>query len=403
MYKKYDQSIKELIIKTGNINAFPELNIPRTTALYWIQKSKKTIKSEESLNRKYQKEILNLKSENNIKYIEICFLKEILKVTKKRLTKSIETTEILNIIKSYKGHLSISKLCTLSNIQESQYYRLINPKNNILLSQTRPNQLTANEQFNLIKPAKDPSLNHLSIKQLQLYAFRKNILHCHYDTWRKYIKHYYPRQKPHIKQKKNNKTKELPVKENHTWHIDITYFKGINGKPLYLQVIIDSYSRAVISWNITQKRSKEVTLQTLTKAFLKNKNGLKPKFLIMDAGKENVNFKVKEKLIQNNTTRIIATKKQNGRNAKIEAFFNVLKSRYINKYKHYSVSNLENEISHALYLYNNSPSSHFYGATPLEVMAKNINFIYLKEELSNKQKYARIQRIKIYNKEVIHS
>lgn len=123
----------------------------------------------------------------------------------------------------------------------------------------------------------------------------------------------------------------------------------------------------------------------------------------MDAGKENVNFKVKEKLIQNNTTRIIATKKQNGRNAKIEAFFNVLKSRYINKYKHYSVSNLENEISHALYLYNNSPSSHFYGATPLEVMAKNINFIYLKEELSNKQKYARIQRIKIYNKEVIHS
>jgi hypothetical protein len=48
MYKKYDQYIKDIIIKTQNINAFPDLNIPKKTARYWI---------------------LNLKNENKIQTI----------------------------------------------------------------------------------------------------------------------------------------------------------------------------------------------------------------------------------------------------------------------------------------------------------------------------------------------
>ena len=42
-YKKYSDEIKNIIIKTGDINALPELKIPRTTALYWIKSSKKKI------------------------------------------------------------------------------------------------------------------------------------------------------------------------------------------------------------------------------------------------------------------------------------------------------------------------------------------------------------------------
>ena len=39
-YKKYDPAIKKMVIESGRFDLFPELKIPRTTALYWIQKSR---------------------------------------------------------------------------------------------------------------------------------------------------------------------------------------------------------------------------------------------------------------------------------------------------------------------------------------------------------------------------
>ena len=43
-YRKYDDQIKEMVIKSRNPDLFPELNIPRTTALYWIRQSKEIIR-----------------------------------------------------------------------------------------------------------------------------------------------------------------------------------------------------------------------------------------------------------------------------------------------------------------------------------------------------------------------
>jgi hypothetical protein len=40
-YRKYDEDVKKLIIATRNPDLFPELQIPRTTALYWISNANK--------------------------------------------------------------------------------------------------------------------------------------------------------------------------------------------------------------------------------------------------------------------------------------------------------------------------------------------------------------------------
>ena len=50
---------------------------------------------------------------------------------------------------------------------------------------------------------------------------------------------------------------------NKIWHIDITYFRGKDNKPIYLQVILDGHSRAVISWNISKARSCDITIKTI--------------------------------------------------------------------------------------------------------------------------------------------
>ena len=36
-YWRYDSSVKNAIVQSRNLNLFPELNIPRTTAFYWIK------------------------------------------------------------------------------------------------------------------------------------------------------------------------------------------------------------------------------------------------------------------------------------------------------------------------------------------------------------------------------
>jgi hypothetical protein len=101
---------------------------------------------------------------------------------------------------------------------------------------------------------------------------------------------------------------------------------------------------------------------------------------------------------------VISTGKTKRMNSRIEAFFNIIKNRYLNKYKVFSIKTLESEFKEAATLYNNSPSTHFSGATPNEMMRYRYNIDSLKHQLNQKIKHAKIKRINIYNnKEVPHS
>ena len=399
MYKKYDQEIKDIIIETGNINAYPELNIPRTTALYWLRKSKNTIKAHKNKDTLLRQELSNLTKNNKLLEIENKFLRELVVVYKKKQFKHQQEKIILDKIKKYRNYLSVEDLCRLSGFTTKKYYQYVNSQKPIVFEQRKPNQLSIQEQRELVCITKDKKLNHLSIKQLQLYAFRNNIIHCHYDTWRKYVNNFNPKRNKRRLTREVKKRNNMLNTNNKIWHIDITYFKGTDNMPVYLQVILDSHSRAVISWSISKTRSCDITIKTIKNATMKEK----PNIIICDGGGENNNLKVKNLLIEKNISRIIAKDQYRYINAKIEAFFNVLKNRYIDKHKRYSIAEFNGTIEKAIDKYNNSPSTHFYGATPSEINFKNIDVNFLKEELRIKQNYAKIKRKRIYNQEVHHS
>ncbi len=399
MYKKYHQDIKDTIIETGNINAYPELNIPRTTALYWLRNSKNTIKGHKKKDTLLRQELNNLTKNKKLLEIENKFLRELVVVYKKKQSKNQQEKIILDKIKKYRKYLSVENLCRLSGLTTKKYYLYINSQKPIIFEQRKPNQLSIQEQRELVCISKDKKLNHLSIKQLQLYAFRNNIIHCHYDTWRKYVNNFNPKRNQRRLIKEIKKRNNVLNTTNKIWHIDITYFRGKDNKPIYLQVILDGHSRAVISWNISKARSCDITIKTIKNATMKEKANI----IICDGGGENNNLKVNNLLNEENISRILAKDQYRYINAKIEAFFNILKNRYIDKYKRYSIAELYETIKNSIDKYNNSPSTHFYGATPSEVNFKNIDVNFLKEELRLKQNYAKIRRKRIYNQEVNHS
>lgn len=48
-YRHYPDAVKLEVAKANNPYHFPELEIPRTTALYWIKNSRKTKQAQDSL------------------------------------------------------------------------------------------------------------------------------------------------------------------------------------------------------------------------------------------------------------------------------------------------------------------------------------------------------------------
>lgn len=154
-YRKYDPFIKKLIIETGDIKLFPELNIPRTTMDYWLKESKEKTTTEkndyyEKALSKAQEDSYILKAKNKI--FKEC-LSKLLVEAKFFNPKSKENREfLLEIIEKFKGIIPIKHILDLLNINQSTYYRWQVEKSGckyneyIACEVTSPTQLTIGEQ-----------------------------------------------------------------------------------------------------------------------------------------------------------------------------------------------------------------------------------------------------------------
>ncbi len=98
--------------------------------------------------------------------------------------------------------------------------------------------------------------------------------------------------------------------------------KFIDGTKIYIQAIIDNFSRYIVAHQVFTEVSGENTKELISKA-TKNKSVQE---LISDAGVENINKDVQEFSITNNIHQIIAQIDIEQSNSMIEAFFRSLKN-----------------------------------------------------------------------------
>jgi len=85
------------------------------------------------------------------------------------------------------------------------------------------------------------------------------------------------------------------------WHMDITIFKLTNGKKAYLQVLMDNYSRRIINWELSHSKSKALTIKNLRSVLQE----VQARYLLTDAGGENINHEVKKVLLGKNIIGLI--------------------------------------------------------------------------------------------------
>lgn len=388
-YKKYDDRIKEMVVESRNPDLFPELNIPRTTAIYWIRQAKKKIKPKSiGTNNVLIKKIESLENELKVERAKNTFLTELLKnlhgVNKLYHTRKNKEV-IVDLVDKYCSWVSKTDLCKLIRIRSDKYHKLkVQTKGckRIAFNKCKinsANQITHSEQMKIHRLANDPKLSHLSVKGLQYYGLRYEDLYCGYDSWRKYVNEF----KFSFTKKKRKKKRHFGIRanrKNEIWHIDITEFKLRTGEKVYLQVLMDNFSRRILNWQMSFNKSQILTIKNITKATKE----IKPDSLMSDSGGENISHEVRRLLIGKNISKIIAKKDVVFSNSMVESFFNILKTRFINKYKKYSFSKLYKKITKAIKLFNTMPAARLDGATPDEVYhglvsTAELKSVYLKK------------------------
>lgn len=376
-YKNYDPMVKKMIIESGNINLFPELNIPRSTALYWIRKSKSPAvalgrqKIENGLITELKGENFKVKAMNLVlkKLLREAFgssdLESLLGRDKKK--------KIVEIVEEMKDLLPITEILRLLKITPSMYYRYRAEIEGCKMTKkycdsNRPNQLSKKEQAILVSLARDKKLAHLSVRSLMYYAQRERILFCGIDSWYKYLKlNRVEREKWCGKKLKKHWVGFRASRPHELWHIDITEIQIKNNKKYYLQMVVDNYSRAILSWKISDKKNMKISLATLKRAL--KENSIVPEYILSDGGGENRNKKVKRLLLGRGICQLIARSDVFFSNSMIEAVFRQLKARK-NIFLKKTRSSLHRFVASFVKLHNYfSPHSSLGGARPSELLA----------------------------------
>lgn len=110
---------------------------------------------------------------------------------------------------------------------------------------------------------------------------------------------------------------------NQKWVGDITYLQTIEGW-LYLAVVIDLYSRAVVGWSMSSRMTAELTCDALNMAVLRRG---KPKGVIThsDRGSQYCSTTYRELIAKHQLTQSMSRKGNCWDNAVAESFFHTLK------------------------------------------------------------------------------
>lgn len=143
---------------------------------------------------------------------------------------------------------------------------------------------------------------------------------------------------------------------NLVWVSDITYIKA-TGKWYYLCVIIDLYSRKVISWDISGKPDSDLVISVFKKAYAK-RNAPYGLMFHSDRGSQYTAFAFRKLLDDLNVVQSFSKKGYPFDNAVAESFFKYLKKEETNRRSYSSLQDLKISIFEYIEGFYNSKRPH---------------------------------------------
>ena len=402
-YRRYPELVKHEVARTRNIYLFPDLKIPRTTAQYWVLKEKQTQQSfvppnveVDSLYKKKSEYLLKeLEKEKALRKLLECVRKIFpYDFQAKHLKSKFGRTQIVTAIRDCIKFHKLSHCLQAIGLSKSAYQRWASEiafcrKTKSLCERRKATQLTSDEVITMKKFVTSKKFAHISVSSLHLLAQRSNELFCSVDTWYKYIR-CFEWQRPWVIHKKRIQKKGIrATRSNEIWHIDVTVVNIRPGYKLYIQAVIDNFSRFVLAWTITEEVNAKNTVETLTLAKKRAAELLDTKDstnVMMDPGTENKNEKVLQFITSKNLMRKLARVDIHYSNSMIESLFRMLKNNYL---YHQGIHNIEDLTRKADFYFrehnNVIPLAAHRGGRPAEIFVSSWGEQERNELQSNKE------------------
>ena len=250
-----------------------------------------------------------------------------------------EKTRVVRIVEGAKDNLGIKKAIKVFGISVSTFrvwamevHFKCGQSITKLCSNVYPQQLTPKEVHKMHKILSDEKYLHWPIISVAYYGMKTGLLKAHPNTWYKYARLMEISRRKFRKKRIKYDIGIRAFAPNEKWHADITELRTADGIISYIYLVVDNFSRYIISWRVAPKICAQIRLETFRESI--EFAGLTPEQidttqLIVDGGTENNNAKVETFIEQFPVEKVIALKDILQSNALVEAINKTLKYSYL--------------------------------------------------------------------------
>ncbi len=409
--RTYDHRIKEQIILTGNPDLFPELEVPRSTALSWIRRGMGDVVAlddEHEVEAELRKRIVSLESRTSILTAVLGLVLGLLRVSgfKLKLCRVPDATAkriILNAVERARRSMPLSAALRVLRLSSARYHAWVRAEEICTLDdrpscpRSVPQRLAYDEVKAIGDMVQSTDHRHMSLRALALHAQRIGKVFAHPATWAKLIRERgwrRPRLRLYPPKPKVGVRASAP---NEAWHVDASILKLLDGSKAYLHAVIDNFSRRILAWTIADHLDPMNTCFVLVTA-ASNIEAQTQAAVYMDSGVENINGDVDEVFEGSVLQRVIAQIDVSFSNSMIEAWFRSIKHQWLFLHQLDNIATLKRLTEFYVGEHNTRmPHSAFKGQTPDEMYFGRGEAV--SDELAARRLHARRQRLK-RNREV---
>jgi len=280
--------------------------------------------------------------------------------------------QVVKIIDRVKGTLGLTSVLKIFHISVSTFrqwsmetftscfHSMFNKCNRIY-----PTQLSSSEIATLKEKLLSPRYQYWPISSIAFDCLRNGTLPLSLNTWYKYAK----RLGIEMLRPKDRRKKQVvgirAERPNQIWHADITRFVTLDNVVHYIYLVVDNFSRKILSWKVANKVSAMIRRETIGEALQSFKGGEGPIVLITDGGPENSLQEYLDTLSVSITHQIALLDIQCS-NALVEGHNKVIKYNYLYKLSLANDIELNKSMAWIQNDYNGRPHISLKGLTPNE-------------------------------------
>lgn len=322
-------------------------------------------------------------------------------------------TDVVRAVQSAAKTISITKACKLVGLSKSTFrtwametYFKCNNSLIKLCSNAYPSQLTYQEIKKMHRLLSDSRFIRWPIKSVAYYSIKHNIVKAHPNTWYKYARALNIKRNFYKKKFRVYKEGIKANRPNQKWHADVTELKLRNGETAFIYLVIDNFSRYILSWRISDKLCASTRLDTFREAVINSKirrdleKGKHRTQLIVDGGSENNNKLVNTFIKRKDTplNKVVALKDILKSNSMAESANRLLKYQYFSAQPIHDLNQLFKIMTKSIIDFNCvRPHGALNGLTPFEAqMGVKVNLKY-ERQLMKQAVHSRISWNRSHN------